>query len=207
MFLFFFFFFLPLILPLTASSNRQITSLYEPAPRVSSSGDDISSLKLLLPAAMPSEQEHDNDNINAKKSPQLNPESRPRATDFAERAFHSPSISTTNSSSSFTSGSEVDGDNDFISRVQTAQTQTQQGLGVGGLQPNITAMSRIATYRSQQSGTVGAGPSHRRPSGPLPEFGGGKAFPPPLPERDEYVVEFTGADDPIHPQNWSIKKK
>jgi DHA1 family multidrug resistance protein-like MFS transporter len=42
---------------------------------------------------------------------------------------------------------------------------------------------------------------------PLAEFGAGKPYPPPLPEREEYVVEFAGPDDPLHPQNWSIKKK
>ncbi|KKY22758.1 putative mfs multidrug [Phaeomoniella chlamydospora] len=38
-------------------------------------------------------------------------------------------------------------------------------------------------------------------------MGGGKPYPPPLPERDEYVVEFDGHDDPLHPQNWKLTKK
>jgi DHA1 family multidrug resistance protein-like MFS transporter len=42
---------------------------------------------------------------------------------------------------------------------------------------------------------------------PLPEFGAGKPYPPPLPEQDEYVVEFDGPDDPLHPMNWPIRKK
>jgi DHA1 family multidrug resistance protein-like MFS transporter len=41
----------------------------------------------------------------------------------------------------------------------------------------------------------------------LPEFGGGKPYPPPLPEREEYVVEYDGKDDPLHPQNWLFNKK
>jgi DHA1 family multidrug resistance protein-like MFS transporter len=28
-----------------------------------------------------------------------------------------------------------------------------------------------------------------------------------LLERDEYVVEFDGVDDPLHGQNWPLKKK
>lgn len=77
-----------------------------------------------------------------------------------------------------------------------------------------TAMSRINTARSQHSGTVGMSVrtresrwtrhSSRRP---LPAFGGGKPYPPPLPEREEYVVEFDGPDDPLHAQNWPMKKK
>lgn len=42
---------------------------------------------------------------------------------------------------------------------------------------------------------------------PLPAFGAGKPYPPPLPEREAYVVEFNGPDDPLHAQNWPLKKK
>ncbi|POR32931.1 Putative transporter, partial [Tolypocladium paradoxum] len=58
--------------------------------------------------------------------------------------------------------------------------------------------------------TVGGGPRSRtstRPSRPLPAFGAGKPFPPPLPEQEEYVVEFDGPDDPLHAQNWPLRKK
>jgi DHA1 family multidrug resistance protein-like MFS transporter len=41
----------------------------------------------------------------------------------------------------------------------------------------------------------------------MPNFGAGKPFPPQLPEREEYVVEFDGPDDPLHAQNWPMKKK
>lgn len=41
----------------------------------------------------------------------------------------------------------------------------------------------------------------------MPNFGAGKPFPPPLPDREEFVVEFDGPDDPIHAQNWPLKKK
>ena len=130
---------------------------------------------------------------------------QPQATDFAERAFRSPSISTSNDTSSYTSSTETNANQDFISRVQTAQTQ--QSAGGGGLENNLTALGRIATIRSQHSATVGAGPALRRPKSPLPEFGGGKPLPPPLPEREMYVVDFVGVDDPTHPQNWSVGKK
>ncbi|KAH8696423.1 major facilitator superfamily domain-containing protein [Talaromyces proteolyticus] len=38
-------------------------------------------------------------------------------------------------------------------------------------------------------------------------MGGGKAFPPPLPDSDDYLVEFDGFDDPDHPYNWSFAVK
>lgn len=75
------------------------------------------------------------------------------------------------------------------------------------LERNPTALSRIETQRSQHSGTVGRSLKSRESRKPLPKFGGGKDYPPPLPEREEYVVEFDGPDDPLHPQNWSSRKK
>ncbi|KAI1924050.1 hypothetical protein LOZ64_000792 [Ophidiomyces ophidiicola] len=75
------------------------------------------------------------------------------------------------------------------------------------LERHPTALSRIATQRSQHSATVGAGVRSRVSKGPLPAFGAGKPYPPPLPEKEEYVVEFDGPEDPLHPQNWSMKRK
>jgi MFS transporter, DHA1 family, multidrug resistance protein len=75
------------------------------------------------------------------------------------------------------------------------------------LERNPTVLSRIATARSQHSGTVGRSLKSRESKRPLPEFGAGKPYPPPLPEREEYVVEFDGPDDPLHAQNWPMKKK
>lgn len=82
---------------------------------------------------------------------------------------------------------------------------------------NPEAISRIETHRSQHAGTVGArldGPSRltktlsrRKTEKPLSEMGAGKPYPPPLPDREEYVVEFMGVDDPLHAQNWPMKKK
>lgn len=78
------------------------------------------------------------------------------------------------------------------------------------------AITRIETHRSQHAGTVGASevPSRlertltrRKTEKPLPSLGAGKPFPPPLPDREEYVVEFDGHDDPLHAQNWPMKKK
>lgn len=75
------------------------------------------------------------------------------------------------------------------------------------LERNATALSRIHTQRSQHSGTVGGTLKSRDSRRPLPNFGGGKPYPPMLPEREEYVVEFDGEHDPRHAMNWSLRKK
>lgn len=41
----------------------------------------------------------------------------------------------------------------------------------------------------------------------LTTVAGGKSYPPPLPEREEYVVEFSGFQDPRHAMNFPMKKK
>ena len=75
------------------------------------------------------------------------------------------------------------------------------------LERHPTALDRIETHRTQQSGTVGRTATSRQSKRPLPNFGGGKEYPPPLPAQEEYVVEFDGPEDPLHPMNWKIGKK
>ena len=75
------------------------------------------------------------------------------------------------------------------------------------LERHPTALSRIQTQRSQHSNTVGKTASSRQSKAPLPAFGGGKEYPPMLPEQEEYVVEFDGPHDPLHAQNWPMRKK
>ncbi|PGG95786.1 hypothetical protein AJ79_09872 [Helicocarpus griseus UAMH5409] len=124
-----------------------------------------------------------------------------------EHAPLAPSLSRSPSPSS-SAASSASGSSDSSSTRQpyslhtTASVQTQRDL-----ERHPTALSRIATHRSQHSNTVGAGLRSRPPKRPLPPFGAGKPYPPLLPEREEYVVEFDGPDDPLHPQNWTMKRK
>lgn len=69
--------------------------------------------------------------------------------------------------------------------------------------------SRVGTLRIQHSYTVGETnrTRSRASATPLPAFGGGKPYPPQLPAKEEYVVEFDGPDDPLHPQNWPMGRK
>lgn len=101
------------------------------------------------------------------------------------------------SCSSLTSSPSVIREEMGMSRIQTGRD----------LERHPTELSRIDTHRSQHSGTVGRSLRSRESKKPLPNFGGGKDYPPLLPEREEYVVEFDGPDDPLHPQNWPLKKK
>ena len=86
------------------------------------------------------------------------------------------------------------------------QTETER---INTLERHATALDRIETHRSQHLSTVGSAVRSRlsRKQTPLPDFGAGKPYPPQLPEREEYVVEFNGFDDPLHAQNWPMNKK
>ncbi|KAH8601035.1 MFS multidrug transporter-like protein [Bisporella sp. PMI_857] len=77
------------------------------------------------------------------------------------------------------------------------------------LERHPTELERIQTSRSQHQGTVGRTftSKSRESRRPLPEMGMGKPYPPPLPDQEEYVVEFDGPNDPLHAQNWPMKKK
>lgn len=113
------------------------------------------------------------------------------------RASSSPSYRTSASDGT----SDTYNDVDCLSRTQTIQTRPSDGL-----ERHPTALSRIATARSQHTATVGAIRT-RSLKKPLPDFGAGKPYPPALPAREEYVVEFAGPFDSLHPQNWPTRKK
>ena len=116
-----------------------------------------------------------------------------RASNEIERVATALSVSTSS-----------DNGGDFRNNMSRMSTQND-------LERHPTELSRIATARSQHNNTVGGGLRSRTASRaskrPLPGFGAGKPFPPPLPEREEYVVEFDGPNDPLHAQNWPMRKK
>ncbi|KAL6229182.1 hypothetical protein BDW75DRAFT_250022 [Aspergillus navahoensis] len=39
------------------------------------------------------------------------------------------------------------------------------------------------------------------------QIGAGRPFPPALPGREHYIVDFEGPDDPLHPHNWPVATK
>lgn len=86
----------------------------------------------------------------------------------------------------------------------------RSSLDAVGDRPGDTAqeleLERIHTYRLQQQLTVGSSRS-RTPRDRWLPMGAGKPYPPSLPDSEGFVVEFEGADDPMHPQNWPMRKR
>lgn len=85
----------------------------------------------------------------------------------------------------------------------------------GDLEANREAAAAVAASQSSIARTLS-----RRLSGaellykeaeestePLPKMGGGKPYPPKLPSRDPYSVEWDGPTDPEFPHNWPLKRK
>lgn len=125
------------------------------------------------------------------------------ARDAEKEERHEQIARTSTASSLSTSSSEA---SDIERDAAMSRVSTQRDGGTE-LERHETALSRIHTQRSQHSGTVGASLRSRTSRRPLPAFGAGKPYPPQLPEREAYVVEFDGHDDPLHAQNWPMKKK
>jgi len=90
------------------------------------------------------------------------------------------------------------GGSSTISSGQATQGETECG-------PN--GVERQRTHLSNYSNTAECALVGFTSKGELPPFGGGKEYPPPLPHRDRYLVDFSGHNDPIHGQNWPLKKK
>lgn len=67
-------------------------------------------------------------------------------------------------------------------------------------------LDRIHTYQLQQQYTVGSNRT-RAPRDEWLPLGAGKPHPPSLPDAEDYVVEFEGSDDPMHPQNWPMPRR
>lgn len=124
-------------------------------------------------------------------SPDIFPNGDPETEKSERRQTRSPGSSSSSSSAS------VVREDMGMSRVRTQRD----------LERHPTELSRIETHRTQHSGTVGRSLTSKKSKKPLPNFGGGKEYPSPLPDREEYVVEFDGPDDPLHPQNWPLRKK
>lgn len=141
------------------------------------------------------------DKIISRAEEDASPERFPPRSEKVVEEHEPLAHTTTSSTSSSSSSDDTDIERDAMSRAPTQRDD------ISNLERHATAMSRIQTQRSQHSATVGASLKSRASRKPLPAFGAGKPYPPPLPEREEYVVEFDGPDDPLHAQNWPLKKK
>ncbi|KAH8698582.1 synaptic vesicle transporter [Talaromyces proteolyticus] len=122
-----------------------------------------------------------------------------------DRAERRPSSVNSSIGSSISSSSSTSVN--YPTRLQTLQSRNTEvdleRLRTAGSQ----ALSRSETQRLQHALTVGQSIKSRPSKVSLPAFGAGKPYPPPLPAQEDYVVEFTGDDDPMYPQNWPLSRK
>jgi DHA1 family multidrug resistance protein-like MFS transporter len=81
---------------------------------------------------------------------------------------------------------------------------TGTGVHLSHLDP--VELNRIYTYRLQHAATIGSRQSAAPREQWLP-LGAGKPYPPSLPDAEEYLVEFTGPHDSLHPHNWPLITK
>ncbi|KAF1970260.1 major facilitator superfamily [Bimuria novae-zelandiae CBS 107.79] len=146
------------------------------------------------------------DKIIANAERDASPERFSKSHDPEKAEEHEP-IARSYTSSTSSSSSSSSSSNASASEREMAMSRAPTQREDIDLERHPTALSRIQTQRSQHSATVGASLKSRQSRKPLPGFGAGKPYPPPLPEREEYVVEFDGPDDPMHAQNWPMKKK
>jgi DHA1 family multidrug resistance protein-like MFS transporter len=158
------------------------------------------------------------------------PVPNPTREEIATLSRHSSSSSSSSSSSASSISRVPTLQLEEIRTQQSAGVSTRErdqagtastGVDAGPLYRHPTerhpgAIRRINTHRSQHALTVGGTQnptrltrtlSRRATRGPLPDMGADKPFPPLLPDREEYVVEYSGVDDPLHAENWPFKKK
>ncbi len=94
-----------------------------------------------------------------------------------------------------------------ISRQITSDSSVTSQSSTYDIGRHATQIESLRSANLQHIHTVGSTRTDRQ-SKPLPEFGAGKAYPPVIPaEREAYVVDFESPDDPLHPMNWTFKKK
>lgn len=123
------------------------------------------------------------------------------------------SYETTGSSASSTQYEAIGGSRGHREFRRTLSRSATHTSKINKLERHPTALERIETHRTQHYSTVGGDDAavtrtrSSRQSKPLPNFGAGKSYPPMLPASEDYVVEFDGHDDPLHAQNWPLKKK
>lgn len=66
-------------------------------------------------------------------------------------------------------------------------------------------LQRTSSSRLQQDNTVGS--AHNRPSRESwLSHGAGIPYPPST-DTEKLIVEFDGAEDPMHPKNWGMRKR
>lgn len=100
-------------------------------------------------------------------------------------------------------------DQGYVSHGGDTEDSVAPFYGQNDEEAQHLALSRTQTETSREEDmihrilTSGSRKSNR----PLPTMGAGRDYPPLLPDRDPYRVDFDGPDDPHHPHNWPLRKK
>lgn len=122
-------------------------------------------------------------------------------------------LSSTRQSNTFNQKSEQDsthGSHDENEpKVFAGQDLEYQGA-LGDEASEYQSMADDTVSRTMSRRLLGAEELYKEASHlslPLPTMGGGKPYPPMLPDRDPYAVSFDGQDDLSFPHNWSLTKK
>ena len=107
---------------------------------------------------------------------------------------------------------ETQASDQFSRRLSGEQSSADTATIDKEISQHPTHVNRWETQVIQHVHTVGAAEASRTTSRasriPLPNFGGGKPYPPVIPaEREAYVVDFDGPLDSLHPMNWSFGTK
>lgn len=104
--------------------------------------------------------------------------------------------SATSSSSSSLNNHEVPGiydTHDLEAGVQNTLSRQFSAI------PSIYEQNILASILTEGAASIS--------STEIPELGKNKPLPPPLNNPEQYQVDFTGPDDPMHPFNWKFSRK
>ncbi|KAK9361119.1 major facilitator superfamily domain-containing protein [Lipomyces starkeyi] len=101
--------------------------------------------------------------------------------------------------------SEPDGGESLATAMRRRPAMPQRSSTFNPNDP--VTLQRMQSARSIHSEIMGCQLRKKKVLELLPPFGAGKDYPPHPPDIETYIVEFDGADDPMHPQNWTVRKK
>jgi hypothetical protein len=90
----------------------------------------------------------------------------------------------------------------------TSATMLQPDAGNKQLNSQLDSFNYGVTLTDgQQTEPSGSTRQEAPPREEKLSMGDNKPFPPQLPDREQYRVEFDGIRDPTHPQNWKFSTK
>ena len=100
---------------------------------------------------------------------------------------------------------------DSIQPFTGPNNNNSNDLETGSIESDDARLMRVETSshlsRELSRKLTGADRLKIDPNEDIPKMGKDRNYPPMLPDSADYTVAFDGTTDPVHPHNWSIKKK